>query len=43
MVQYKVTLTRFNRRAALRAGAGFGMAALASGFPEAVLAFAPAG
>jgi DMSO/TMAO reductase YedYZ molybdopterin-dependent catalytic subunit len=39
MVQYKATLTRFNRRAALRAGAGFGMAALASGFPEAVLAF----
>ncbi len=30
---------RFTRRAALRAGAGFGMAALAAGFPERALAF----
>src|SRR4051794_37025863 len=39
MVHYKKTPTRFNRRDALRAGAGFGMIALASGFPEFALAF----
>ncbi len=39
MTRATKTPTRFSRRDALRAGAGLGMIALASRFPEAVLAF----
>lgn len=39
MAQHEMTPIRFSRRNALLAGAGLGIAALASRFPEAVLAF----
>ncbi len=39
MGEHETPSIRFSRRDALKAGAGFGMAALAAGFPERALAF----